>query len=74
MKDTIIEILEEIKAGPDYENQLRLVDDGVLTSFEIMRLVTMLSNEFDVDITAAELIPENFNSVEAMQAMIEELQ
>ena len=74
MKDTIIELLESIKTGVDYASCGALVDDGVLTSFEIMRLVSLLADEFDVEITAAELIPENFNSVEAMQAMIEELQ
>lgn len=74
MKEKVIEILNSVKSGADYENETQIIDKGILQSFDIIKLVGLLSDEFDVDITAAELIPENFNSADAIVSMIEELE
>lgn len=74
MREKVIEILEEVKKNVDFENETAIIDGGILESFDIIRLVNMLSDEFDVEFTAAELIPENFNSVDAIVEMIEELE
>ena len=34
----------------------------------------MLADEFDIEFTAAELIPENFNSVDAIERIVRELE
>lgn len=74
MREKVIEILEEVKKNVDFENETAIIDSGILESFDIIRLVNMLSEEFDVEFTAAELIPENFNSVDAIVNIIEELE
>ncbi len=74
MKEKVIEILNSVKSGADYENETQIIDKGILQSFDIIKLVGLLSDEFDVDITAAELVPENFNSADAIVSMIEELE
>ena len=74
MREKVIEILETVKKNVDFENETAIIDGGILESFDIIRLVNMLSEEFDVEFTAAELIPENFNSVDAIVEMIEELE
>lgn len=74
MREKVIEILETIKKNVDFENETAIIDGGILESFDIIRLVNMLSDEFDVEFTAAELVPENFNSVDAIVEMIEELE
>lgn len=74
MREKIIEILESLKKNVDFESETAIIDSGILESFDIIRLVNMLSDEFDVEFTAAELIPENFNSVNAIVEMIEELE
>ena len=74
MREKIIEILASLKKNVDFENETAIIDSGILESFDIIRLVNMLSDEFDVEFTAAELIPENFNSVNAIVEMIEELE
>ena len=51
-----------------------LVDDGYLTSFELVRLVTELGDAFDVAIPASQIVPENFNSVQAIDALIKRLE
>ena len=68
--DKLIEILEEIKPGVDYETCDTLIDDGLLDSFAILSIVSELQDEFDISITPAEIVPENFNSARALYALI----
>jgi acyl carrier protein len=42
----------------------------VLDSFDLVTLVTELSDEFDVEITAKDFVAENFNSLETLAQMI----
>ena len=72
-KETIIEILEDIRPDVDYENETSLVDGNVLESFDIVSLVSELSDEFDITIRPKDLVPENFNSADAMAALVERL-
>ena len=71
--ERIIELLQEIKEDIDYENETSLIDDELLDSFDILQLISALDDEFDVSIPAAMIIPENFNSVEALWNMVQEL-
>ena len=71
--ERIIELLQEIKEDIDYENETSLIDDELLDSFDILQLISALDDEFDVAIPAAMIIPENFNSVEALWNMVQEL-
>lgn len=68
--DTLIEILEDIQPDVDYENCETLIDDGILNSFAILSIVSELQDEFDVEITPAEIIPDNFNSAKALWNMV----
>lgn len=74
MRNTILEILHTVKPNVDFSAETQIIDKGLLESFDIIRLVSLLSDEFDVEFTAAELIPENFNSVDAIEAIISELE
>ena len=70
----ILEIVEEILPDVDCAGCETLVDDGYLTSFELVRLVTELGDAFDVAIPASQIVPENFNSVQAIDALIKRLE
>ena len=72
--EKLIEILEDIQPDADYENCTTLIDDGILESFAILSIVGELEDEFDISITPAEIIPENFNSAKALWAMVQRLQ
>ena len=64
MEKKILEILSEVKPGVDFEGRTDLIDAGILASFDIISLVSELNDEFDVEISVVDLVPENFNSVE----------
>ena len=72
--EQIIEILEDIQPEADYETCQTLIDDHILTSLDVLSLVAELEDEFDVTIPTVEIIPSNFNSVDAIAAMVERLQ
>ena len=71
--ERLIELLQEIKEDIDYENESALIDDELLDSFDILQLISAIDDEFEVSIPAAMIIPQNFNSVEALWNMIQEL-
>ena len=73
MKDQIIDILSEIVDDVDFDSCTTLIDDGILSSLDIIQLIGALNDEFDISIPATEIIPQNFNSVDAMVAMVERL-
>ena len=73
MLERLYAILEEIIPGKDYKEAEDLVDSKTLTSMNIVKLVAKLNDEFDVEITPLHLVPENFNSAEAMLDLVEEL-
>lgn len=72
--DELLEILQEVNSDIDFETCDTLVDDGYLSSFDIISIVSELNDRFDIEITPVDIIPENFNSAEAMWNMIQELQ
>ena len=74
MKKQIIEILSEICPGIDFETETALIDDGLIDSLDIVAVVTELMEAFDVELGGDDLTPENFNSVEAIEELIESKQ
>ncbi len=72
--EELFKVLERIKPGVDFRNNTSLIDDEILDSFDIVTLVAELDEEFDVQITAKDILPENFNSAEAMYKLIEKLE
>ena len=72
--EKLIAILQGLQPGVDYASCRDLIDARYLDSLTILALVAELEEEFDVTIPTVEIVPANFNSAEAMWAMIERLQ
>ncbi|MCR5606929.1 MAG: acyl carrier protein [Treponema sp.] len=70
----LMNILTELKPDVDFNEEKGLVDNGILDSFDIVQLISQLKETFDIEISPAEIIPENFNSAEALWKMVERLQ
>jgi acyl carrier protein len=72
--DELKEILEEIRPDLDFEAEKKLIDDGILDSFDIISIVAELNSTYNIEINVADLLPENFNSMENMLELIHKLQ
>ena len=72
--DTILEILETIKPGADFAASTDFIEEHLLESMEILQLVSELNDEFDIEITPIDIVPENFKSAEAIYAMVKRLE
>jgi len=71
--EKLLEILTDLHPDVDFETTSTLIDDGILDSFDIVTIVAEIDGEFDVQIPAEELIPENFNSAAALYALVQRL-
>lgn len=72
--ETLLEILNDIDDTVEWENETALIDDRILDSFGVISLISELEDQFDIEIDASEIVPENFNSADAMWKMIQRLQ
>lgn len=74
MEEKILAILRE-NAGEDIDwaSQEAIVDDELIDSLDMVAIIGDLNDEFDVEITVDDMVPENFNSVSAIAAMIDHL-
>lgn len=70
-REALMNILLDVCPDVDFENERELIDDGLLESLDIVSIVTGMMDEFDVEINVDDLLPENFNSVDDMIALIE---
>lgn len=71
--DKLIEKLSEIKPDIDFTVEDSLIDNALLSSFDIISIVTMLEKEYEVKIPASKLRASNFNNVAAIYKMLQEL-
>lgn len=71
--EDLLEILEELHPDIDFTTATNLVDDKILDSFDIVTLISEIGENFDVVVSAEYIIPENFNSAEAIWDMIQRL-
>ena len=71
--EELLDILRSLHPDVDFEHCDRLIDDQILDSIDIVSLVAEISDAFDVTVPAEEIIPENFNSAQALWEMIQRL-
>ena len=72
-KDQILAILKEVKPTKNLECITDILEGGYIDSFELMSIITCFSERFGIEVSVENLVPENFNSVDAMAQMIDRL-
>ncbi len=71
--EKLLEILTDLHPDVDFDTEERLIDDGILDSFDIVTLIAEIDDVFDVAVPAEQLVPENFNSAKSIYALLERL-
>ena len=72
--DELIAILKDIHPDVDYATATNLIDGKILDSFDVISLVSEIADKFDVVISAEYMVPENFNSAQALWELIQKLE
>lgn len=73
IRSTLMEILKGLHPDEDFGSCNTLVDGGILDSFDIVTLISEINDEFDVAVSAEKIVPENFNSLEALCRLVHSL-
>ena len=70
MDQEIMGLLKEIKPEEDFEGNNSFVEDELLDSFDVISLVSMLEEKYSIEIDGLDIIPENFENIEAIINLI----
>ena len=73
MMEKLLELLSDIRDDVDFENETQLIDGNILTSFDIIQIISVIDEEYDIAVPATEIKPVNFNSAKAIFDLIERL-
>jgi len=72
--EKLLVIMQEIKPGVDFKKENNLIENCILDSLDIVTLVTEICDEYDIEITPLDVVPENFQSAETIYKLITRLQ
>lgn len=64
-------ILGELHPESEINRDTRMIDDGILDSLDVVTLVTDVNAEYGIEITAEDITPDNFNTIDGICALIE---
>ncbi len=70
MKEQIYDILSQIRPEHDFRGSDDFIEDGFLDSFDIVTVIDELEKEFGIIVDGLEVIPENFVTVAAIEALV----
>ena len=66
----IYEMLEEIRPEHDFEMSQDYIEDGLLDSFDLITLIDMLEELYNINIDGLDIVPENFCNAEAIESLV----
>lgn len=69
--EQLLDLLRDMHPDVDFTTAEGLIDNKVLTSFDVVSIVAELSETYGVELGAVDIVPENFNSARALFALIE---
>lgn len=70
MKNKIISILNDIRPEFDFSEENNFISRGLLDSFDMISLVTSLDEQFAISIDGTDILPENFETLEAIENVL----
>lgn len=72
--EALLKILTNLHPEVDFETSTNLVDGKIIDSFDIVSIISEINDEYDVVIPAEEIVPDNFNSAQALYELIVRLE
>lgn len=70
MKEEIMAVIKAIKNGSVIEEEDHLIEGGLLSSLELLMLISELEKMYNITIPVEEVLPANFDTVNAILALV----
>lgn len=70
MNEQIMAMLNDLRPEFDFTDSDDFVMDGLLDSFDIISLVSMLEEKYECKVDGLDIVPENFSSIESIMALV----
>ena len=72
MREKIIELLTDLRPEFDFNKEnTGFIAKGMLDSFDIISLVSDIEENLEISIEGAQILPENFDSIQAIINLID---
>lgn len=73
MEERVLKVLDEqCEEILNYDGD-NLIEDGIIDSFTVIRVVSDLEEEFDIEINAKYVIAENFKNKDTIIALVKKV-
>ena len=72
-RETVLNILSDIRPDLDFTTETGLITKGILESFDLLTLIASLEDEIGMEIGNRDVNAENFESLDAMVRLVERL-
>lgn len=70
MEKEILDVLNELRPEFNYSDSEDFIMDGLLDSFDIISLISILEEKYNIKIDGLDIVPENFASIEKIEELI----
>jgi acyl carrier protein len=70
VKQFIVSEIMNNKGLTEIEDDLSLIDEGIIDSLGILSLLTFIEKTYSLKISEADLVPENFETIIAISELI----
>ena len=72
--EQLLDLLTDLHPDIDFAAAEGLIDRKILTSFDVVSIAAELSETYDVELGAVDIVPQNFNSAQALFALIQRVE
>ena len=70
MEEKILAILKDLKPGVEFEGRTDFISGKLLKSLDLVTLISELEDEFDIEISVEDVVPENFESLAGIAEVV----
>ena len=73
MREELLDLLETTCPKIDFENEEALIDDGLLDSYAVLSIIAAISEKYDVEFDADDVLPETLNNLDCICTLVQTL-
>ncbi len=70
MREEILEVLNELNPNADFDNSSNYVEEGLLDSLQVLELIDILCDKYDIAIEPDDIDPDNFATVDTIMDLL----